>query len=350
MADNSDKLKQLRERTMPDGTKVEEGKGIPPDVKSESKDAYSQAMSLITQKSQERENSNKISISEPSFEHYQAFLTACKKMQDYVKDPSNPDDVSKNVSKGFIFAKEEFLSLSKDEYKEKIVEEYAKRSQDGAKKPEHLRFIMVGDEIAGYINVRALPRDEFDERQGLESCKKWDYISENGARACISDVLLPEYRGKGVIGKATKLFFEELKEKGINEVSATVLKDNSSSNSAHEKMIDNYGGKAYEVYGDPDGKGVQYYNRYIISTDTSGRQKDNYKEKMTDAWNIAFDGNANPTSQELAERRRESDQRKQKFAAMKAHILNPESGKNTGIEKEKFNPFIKNYLEQRRRK
>ncbi|MBQ4400199.1 MAG: hypothetical protein II830_02750, partial [Alphaproteobacteria bacterium] len=59
---------------------------------------------------------------------------------------------------------------------------------------------------------------------------------------------------------------------------------------------------------------------------------------------------ANPTSQELAERRRESDQRKQKFAAMKAHILNPESEKNTEIAKEKFNPFIKNYLEQRRSK
>ena len=356
-----------RERIMPDGTKVEEGKGITPDVASESKDAYSQAMSLITQKSQERENSNRISISEPSLEHYQAFLTACRKMQNYTNNSDTPDDISKEVSKGFIFAKEELLSLSEQEYKTKIVDEYTQKAQDGAKKPEHLRFIMVGDEIAGYINVRALPRDEFDERQGLKTCKKWDYISENGARACISDVLLPEYRGKGVIGKATKLFFEELKEKGINEVSATVLKDNSSSNSAHEKMIDNYGGKAYEVYGDPDGKGVQYYNRYIISTDTSGRQKDNYKEKMTDAWNIAFDEKtgefvevndktgehrafqqeqaykpepekpskapelkfnptsmefeyANPKLQEIAERRRELNHTKQDILALKERI------------------------------
>ena len=74
------------------------------------------------------------------------------------------------------------------------------------------------------------------------------------------------------------------------------------------------------------------------------------KNANQNAWNIAFDGNANPTSQELAERRRESDQRKQKFAARKAHILNLESEKNTEIAKEKFNPFIKNYLEQRRSK
>lgn len=52
------------------------------------------------------------------------------------------------------------------------------------------------------------------------------------------------------------------------------------------------------------------------------------------------------TSIEITARKQKSDRRKQKFTAMKAHILNPESGKNTGIEKEKFNPFIKNYLEQ----
>lgn len=321
---------------------------------------------------------NKIRITEPSPEHYQAFLTACQKMQDYTNSSDTPNDVSKEVSKGFIFAKKEYLSLSEEEFKTKIVDEYAQRSQDGAKKPEHLRFIMVGDEIAGYINVRALPRDKFDERQGLESCKKWDHISENGARAAISDVLLPEYRGKDIIGKATKLFFNELQEKGINEVSATVLKDNSSSNSAHEKMIDNYGGKAYEVYGDPNGKGVQYYNRYIISTDTSGRQKDNYKEKMTDAWNIAFDEKtgefvevndktgehrafqqeqkfkpeterpskapemkfnpasmefeyANPKFQELTERRRELNRTKQDILALKERIAK-QGLKEIGLE------------------
>lgn len=56
------------------------------------------------------------------------------------------------------------------------------------------------------------------------------------------------------------------------------------------------------------------------------------------------------TTQEIIERKQVTDQRKQKFAVLKAHILNPESGKNTGIEKEKFNPFIKNYLEQNRSK
>lgn|GEM_PF-6567173 len=55
------------------------------------------------------------------------------------------------------------------------------------------------------------------------------------------------------------------------------------------------------------------------------------------------------TSKELAERRQESDVRKQKFAAMKAHILNPES-KTRENEKETINPFIKNYIEQLRSK
>ena len=52
------------------------------------------------------------------------------------------------------------------------------------------------------------------------------------------------------------------------------------------------------------------------------------------------------TSKELAERKQESDRRKQKFTAMKAHILNPESGKPLKNEKDKINPFIRNYMEQ----
>ena len=204
----------------------------------------------------------------------------------------------------------------------------------------------MGGEIAGYVNVRALPRDEFDEKQGLESCKKWDYISKTGAKAEISDVLLPEYRGKGIIGKAEKIFLDELRQNEIDEVSATVLVDNNASNRAHNKMIDNYGGKSYQVHGDPDGKGVQYFNRFIINTDTSGQQKDEYKEKTTD---IKSEIKIPFTSKELAERRQEVDIRKQKFAAMKAHILNPES-KTRENEKETITPFIKNYIEQLRSK
>ena len=55
-------------------------------------------------------------------------------------------------------------------------------------------------------------------------------------------------------------------------------------------------------------------------------------------------------TQEIKERKQKTDQRKQKFAVLKAHILNPESEKNTEIAKEKFIPFIKNYIEQRRSK
>lgn len=252
-----------------------------------------------TDKSQEFANADKITVAEPSAKHYRAFLTACREMQDYIENPNTPDDIGKSVSRGFIFAKKEFLSLSEDEFKTKIVEEYAKRSQDGAAKPEYFRFILVGDKIAGYVNARAMARDEFDVKYGLESCKKWDYISEHGARACISDVLLPEYRGKGIIGKAQKLFFDELRKKGINEVSATVLSDNASSNRAHNKMLDDYGGRTYQVHGDPDGKGVQYFNRYIINTDTSSRQKDNFKEEIKAVLSDHFDEIKQPVSVSL---------------------------------------------------
>ena len=216
-----------------------------------------------------------ISIAEPSIEHYEAFIEACKKMQDYIKDDSVPNDVSKHESKGFIFARDSYVNMSKEEFEEEIVNGYKEKAQDGAEKPEYFRFIMDGDTIVGSVNVRGLKRDTFDNANGLSTFEKW-----KGKRVTTSSVILPEYRGRGIVGKAKNLFFDEIRELGIKEVTGTVLSDNDSSNRAQEKMMDKYGGRMYQVYGDSDGTGIKYYNRYVISTDTSGKSRDLYKDNQ----------------------------------------------------------------------
>lgn len=216
---------------------------------------------------------NCISIAKPNIEHYEAFVEACKKMQAYINDDSVPNDVSKHESKGFIFARDGYANMSKDDFEKIIVNGYKEKAQDGTEKPEYFRFIMVGDTIVGSVNVRGLPRDTFDETNGLSTFEKW-----KGKRVTTSSVILPEYRGRGIVGKAKNLFFDEIRGLGINEVTGTVLADNDSSNRAQEKMMDKYGGRMYQVYGDSDGTGIKYYNRYVISTDTSGKSKDLYKD------------------------------------------------------------------------
>jgi len=216
---------------------------------------------------------NCISIAKPNIEHYEAFIEACKKMQAYINDDSIPNDVSKHESRGFIFARDEYENMSKEDFEEKIVNGYKEKAQDSAKKPEYFRFIMDGDTIVGSVNVRGLKRDEFDEKNGLSSFEKWD-----GKRVTTSSVILREYRGRGIIGEATKLFFDEIRALGIKEVTGTVLSNNDSSNRAQEKMMDKYGGRMYQVHGDSDGTGIKHYNRYVISTDTSGKSRDLYKD------------------------------------------------------------------------
>ena len=218
-------------------------------------------------------NISTISIAEPSVEHYEAFIDACKKMQAYINDDSIPNDVGKHESKGFIFARDGYANMSKEDFEKIIVNGYKEKAQDDAEKPEYFRFIMDGDTIVGSVNVRALPRDTFDETNGLSTFEKW-----KGKRVTTSSVILPEYRGRGIVGKAKNLFFDEIRSLGINEVTGTVLSDNDSSNRAQEKMMDRYGGRMYQVYGDSDGTGIKYYNRYVISTDTSGKSRDLYKD------------------------------------------------------------------------
>jgi predicted acetyltransferase len=225
-------------------------------------------------------NISTISIAEPSIEHYEAFIDTCKKMQTYINDDSIPNDVSKHESKGFIFARDGYANMSKEDFEKIIVNGYKEKAQDGAEKPEYFRFIMDGDTIVGSVNARALKRDRFDEENGLSTFEKWQDARVTGA-----EVVLPDYRGKGIFGKAQKLFFDEMRELGINEITYTVLSNNDSSQKAHEKMMDKYGGRLYQVYGDSDGTGIKYYNRYVISTDTSGKSKDLYNDNKEDKVN-----------------------------------------------------------------
>lgn len=218
-------------------------------------------------------NLSTISIAEPSVEHYEAFIDACKKMQAYINDDSIPNDVGKHESKGFIFARGGYANMSKEDFEKIIVNGYKEKSQEGSPKPEYFRFIMDGDTIVGSVNTRALKRDRFDEANGLSTFEKWKVARVTGA-----EVVLPDYRGKGIFGKAQNLFFDEMRKLGINEITFTVLSNNDGSKKAHEKMMNKYGGRMYQVYGDSDGTGIKYYNRYVISTDTSGKSKDLYKD------------------------------------------------------------------------
>ena len=94
-------------------------------------------------------NSNNISIAEPCVEHYEAFIDACKKMQAYINDDSIPNDVGKHESKGFIFARDDYVNMSREDFEKIIVNGYKEKSQEGSQKPEYFRFIMDGDTIGG---------------------------------------------------------------------------------------------------------------------------------------------------------------------------------------------------------
>ena len=112
-------------------------------------------------------NISTISIAEPNVEHYKAFIEACEKMRTYINNPNIPNDVAKQESKGFIFARDGYTDMSREDFEKKIVNDYKEKSQDDAEKPEYFRFIMDGDTIVGSVNVRGLPRDTFDRDNGL---------------------------------------------------------------------------------------------------------------------------------------------------------------------------------------
>ncbi len=213
-------------------------------------------------------NYEDVRIVEPSAEHYEAFKKACAEMRAYL-DNDKPDDVSKEISRGFIFVRDGYANMSKEDFERDIVDGYKEKSKKGAEKPEYFRFIMVGDTIVGSVNVRGLKRDTIDDDNGLSTYKEWE-----GKRVTTSCVVLENYRGNDIAGKAKALFFDEIRKLGIEEVTGTVRSDNKPSIRAQEKMMAKYGGRKYNVR-DED-HGIDYI-RYVISTDTSGKSKDLYK-------------------------------------------------------------------------
>ena len=236
-----------------------------------------------------------IKIAEPSKEHYDAYLNACQKMHTYLTDNTIVDPVGKRESQGFIFAQEDFQCRSMDEFATKVVDLYKTKRENLGKDgsaiqsmkrkdcPEFFYFVMKGNEIIGSVNARPQPRDNADIDNNLKSYKNWDYLSPSGVRVTTSTVLLPEYRGKGYMGKAEKQFFDNLRKLGIEEITATVETDNAPSQKTQDKLIENYGGKKYNINGEnPETKEVKSYTRYMINTDTSGKEKHLYHDEKAD--------------------------------------------------------------------
>mgnify|MGYP007107729967 CR=1 FL=1 len=81
-------------------------------------------------------NNTEIKIVEPSIEHYKAYLTACRKMCEYIANNQIIDSVGKRESHGFIFTQKDFHCDSVYDFDHKIVKFYEakreNRGQDGS--------------------------------------------------------------------------------------------------------------------------------------------------------------------------------------------------------------------------
>lgn len=243
----------------------------------------------MSSKSSDNNPSSDIRLVEPSIEHYEAYIEACKKMQEYIDDDKIDDSVGKEVSKGFIFAMEDFKVKNKEEFKEKIVNFYKDKREieepvagqrlNRKYGPELFYFIIKGDEIIGSINARAMNMDAFDRKYGVNSCEKWDrFALEDGVKVTTSTVILNEHKGNGYAGVAKKQLFDRLKQFGINEVVGDVLASNKASNRAQEKLMERFGGFSYGYSCEnPETNEVHTANRYVVSTDTSGKSKGLYE-------------------------------------------------------------------------
>ncbi len=467
-----------RKRIMPDGTKVEEGKGITPDVASESKDAYSQAMSLITQKSQELESQKQIDFrinpiyscyslwqdtlngnNDPVFEQRTkefvnsfnseniANLAHCmipwkhpqtrdniqkvhgligkedvqtiNELQKILDENFHPEDakllgtaISKALpdfqkfldnNKSEIAQDIKTLNQSQQTYKNDLSELYTCLEVNSNKKctvyvnpyPTTPLYDGISNEQNVVMNY-SLSQNEVKENYVADSNLLKRKIStpfHEATHYLFNNSTLKERLNGSTTGEMKKFMnyltthFEQNPQerkihKGAHENAVAAVNESLAVCSTalyNEKM---YGQPVKD--GDKWYHGFEmanrlapimypYYKQYIQSgkkfddgffkyiregLENNERERLTFQsqEKPSKAPEMKFNPTsmefeyANPTSQELAERRQESDVRKQKFAAMKAHILNPESEKNTEIAKEKFNPFIKNYLEQRRSK
>lgn len=126
--------------------------------------------------------------------------------------------------------------------------------------------------------------DKFDRENGVKSCEKWHELSpETGVRVTTSTVILHQYKGHGYAGEAKKQLFDNLNKNGIKEVVANAMADNERSNKAQKKLVNNYGGFSYTCSGIDNKTGETIYaNRYVVSTDTSGKSKKLYNDKNTE--------------------------------------------------------------------
>ena len=239
-------------------------------------------------------NNTEIKIVEPSIKHYKAYLTACRKMCEYLADNQIIDPVGKRESRGFIFTQKDFHCDSVYDFDHKIVKFYEakreNRGQDGSilksmqknSCPEYFYFVMNTDKLIGSVNARPQPRDKADIENNLRSYKKWEYLSPSGIRVTTSIVLLPEYRGKDLAQEINKQFFDKLRQYGIEEIAATVESDNPRSQKTQAKLMNSYGGKQYNFSGkNPETNEIKNYTRYIINTDTTGNSKYLYHNAET---------------------------------------------------------------------
>lgn len=225
-----------------------------------------------------------IQIIKPSVEHFEAFKKAQSSMYDYIgKDviqayqdvpedneearesfKNNLGDVAKSESMDFPFTDAWYSDCDKETFENKFVKNYENKSKDDAKNPEAFYFITKGQEIIGCISARSRNIEPDDIKNGVTGFDKWE---RNGKKKKveISNLFLPEHRGKGYAGKTMEKFFEKLNSLGIKEVSGTVIESNESSHKAQSKLTEKFGGYKFKL---PNGD-----TRYIVNTDISKKDK-----------------------------------------------------------------------------
>lgn len=225
-----------------------------------------------------------IQLAKPSLEHFEAFKKAQESMSEYIgKDiiqayqevpedneearesfKNNLGDVAKSESMDFPFTDSWYSDCDKETFENKFVKNYENKSKDDAKNPEAFYFIMKGQEIIGCIAARSRNIESADIKNGVTGFDKWE---RNGKKKKveISNLFLPEHRGKGYAGKTMEKFFEKLNSLGIKEVSGTVIESNESSHKAQGKLVGKFGGRTFKL---PNGD-----TRYIVNTDISKKDK-----------------------------------------------------------------------------
>ncbi len=220
-----------------------------------------------------------LTLAEPAPEHYSAFMEAGRKIRDYLQDETIDDPVGKRETEGFIFCESGMEKLTPEQFEREVVKACADRRLPEKQRPvcptnpqrkiypEFFYFVMDGDKIAGIVSASPKILSDDDRRHKARRYRPWSSLAEGkGCGVVTSALLLPEYRGRGLIAMVKEQFFEKLShDYGVKEVMATVLPDNGRSNGAQENLRRKYpGSRAYQtkVYFAPAGE--MPVNRYLI--------------------------------------------------------------------------------------